>query len=162
MTWPNFDQILIMNASNLHLVLNHIPILGILFGALVLAGGLIFKSKPVQLTGLITFVVTAALAFPVMKTGDEAEHTVEHIAGISEELIEEHEELAETAIWLTSALGILSLAGIILSRREKIYRFLPVLIFVAGIAVFAWMVRVGNSGGNIRHPELTSPAETDH
>lgn len=145
-----------MNASHLHLILNHIPILGILFGIWVLLGGLLFKSRPVQYTALITFILTAIVTIPVVKTGDEAEHTIEHLAGISEPLIEEHEELAETGLWLTASLGILSIVGMLLMKREIGNKAIPLILLLLAVPVFAWMIQVGNSGGNIRHTEINS------
>ena len=40
----------------------------------------------------------AVLTIPVFLTGEETEESVEHLAGVSHDLIEEHEELAEKAI----------------------------------------------------------------
>ena len=46
-----------MNGAQLHLLLNHFPILGTLFGLLVLAAGLWKKSEDLQKAALVCFLL---------------------------------------------------------------------------------------------------------
>ena len=48
-----------MNDAHLHLVVNHLPIVGILIGTLILIAGLILKKTEVKLTALGVFVFSA-------------------------------------------------------------------------------------------------------
>ena len=81
-----------MDATHLHLTLTHIPIVGTIIGIGILAYGQFSKKGEIKKVALVTFMVMAILTIPVFLTGAEAEETVEHIAGVSEQLIENHEE----------------------------------------------------------------------
>ena len=144
-----------MNPAHLHLLLNHIPIVGSLFSLCLLASGILFKSKPVERAGLISLIVVSLLTIPAFLTGEGAEEAVERIVGISDHYMEEHEELAEVALWImmtTGALALIALAWSFFgSRQSKLLSWVTVL----GAAVtFSVMVQVGNHGGKIRHSEI--------
>ena len=71
--------------------MNHIPILGLLFGTVLLAYGQWRKQEEVKKVSLalIAFVGVSALA--VYLTGEAAEDIVEGLAGVSHEALEAHE-----------------------------------------------------------------------
>lgn len=144
-----------MDATHLHLILNHFPILGTLFGMGLLAYGFIAKNKSIQNSGLVLFVIIALISIPAFLTGEGAEETVEHLPGVSESLIHEHEEWAEKAIWLMGILGLLSLLNLFFSIKNKSgAKTLSILTLVVSLATFGMMVQVGNLGGQIRHTEI--------
>ena len=101
-----------MNLTHVHLVFTHFPIIGTLLGVGILAYGQFAKNDAAKKIALVTFVSMAILTIPVFLTGEPAEEAVENIVGVSENIIKEHEELAEKAIWLMSLLGILSLTSL--------------------------------------------------
>jgi hypothetical protein len=76
-------------------VLNHIPILGTVLGFLLLSVAVARKSGELKRVSLAVFVITAVVALPVYFTGEPAEEIVEHLPGVSESLIERHEEAAQ-------------------------------------------------------------------
>jgi hypothetical protein len=84
-----------MNNAHYHLVVNHLPIITPLLGALILLGGIILKNNTVRKTALLVFIFGSFTAFLAMYTGEGAEEVVEKIQGVSEDLIKNHEELAE-------------------------------------------------------------------
>lgn len=148
-----------MNQAHLHLVLNHLPILGTLFGILVLIAGLLLKQESVKRTGLGLFVFAALAAIPTFLTGEGAEEAVEGLPGVGENLIERHEDLANYFLWIVIGLGVLSLATFYASLRawqaaSLLYTF--TLIFSLAAMVFAQ--QAGTSGGEIRHTEIRSDA----
>ena len=153
-----------MDAAHVHLVFNHFPILGTLFGLLILATGLIIKQKAVIYTGLAVFIFTAIMSIPAYFSGEEAEHIVEDLPGVSHDLIEEHEEIAKFGFIMVEALGILSIFSLVLSVKVSRYGKLATLITVVLSAlVFALMIQVGNTGGQIQHPEIsTAKAHNDY
>lgn len=145
-----------MNPVHLHLLLNHVPILGTLFGLILLATGLFFRNKTLRSSGMITFVVVALLAIPAYISGGEAEEVVEDIPGTSEIFLEEHEELAEGAVWLVYGVGAISLISLLLMSflGEKTTQILNSITLTASLVSFGFMVAVGYYGGKIRHSEL--------
>ena len=147
-----------MNDAQLHLILNHYPIIGTLFGVLLLAYGFFAKNKSILHTGLVTLFVAALLVIPTYLTGEGAEEIVEAL-GVDHEVIHAHEEAAELALWLVIGLGVLAGITFLLSLRASLnnttLRFLYLSTLVAGLAVFGYMARVGSLGGEIRHPEIS-------
>lgn len=79
-----------MNPAHLHIVLNHIPVVGIPFGTGLLIWGFLRKSQEVKTTALLVFVAIALVTIPTYLSGKAAEDLVEHLPGVSENLIEDH------------------------------------------------------------------------
>lgn len=148
-----------MNAAHLHLALNHLPVLGALFGALLLAIALTRRSDELARAGLGVLVVAALLSIAVLRSGDAAEDQVEDIPGVSESMIEEHEEAAEAAAVGLGLAGVVSLAGLVLFRRApRLPRGWTVAALVLAVVASGLMGRAANLGGRIRHSEIRSPA----
>lgn len=144
-----------MNAIHFHLLLNHIPIVGIIIGILILTAGFFLKNISVKRTALAVLFFSAITAIPAFLSGERAEHLAEDIPGIAHQLIEEHEEAAAIFIWLIAVTGILSGAAFLLSfSKRKLLPILYVLVFLLAIASIAAAVQTGTSGGEIRHTEL--------
>ena len=146
-----------MNQAHFHLFLNHLPIIGTLFGMLILATGFIFKSNPVKRTAMGVFIVVAVSAVPAFLTGEGAEEVVENLPGVSENIIEEHEEMAAVFIWMTGVLGILSLFTLYADLKGRSFnRLLYILTAVLCLVTMAIAQQVGTTGGKIRHTEIRS------
>jgi amino acid transporter len=97
----------------------------------------------------------AILTIPVFLTGQEAEEVVEHITGVSEDMIEEHEELAEKAIWLMGLLGVLAIVNLFsISKKMPISKTITLITLVVSLITCGLFAKVGNDGGQIRHSEI--------
>lgn len=150
-----------MNQAHLHLLFNHLPILGTLFGLLILAGGFFLKNDAVKRTALGMFVLSGVFAIPAYLTGEGAEEVVESLPGVTENLIEAHEEMANIFLWMVGALGLIAAATFYTDlRAKKAAPMLYTLTFVAAIGTMVFAQRVGASGGEIRHTEIRSGATT--
>lgn len=146
-----------MNTAHLHLMLNHLPIIGTLIGTLVLVSGFILKNNNIiKQTALGIFVFSALAAIPAFFTGEGAEDLVEGLPGVSEVFIETHEELAKTFLIAVIILGILSLVTFVLSGwyKSKLANVFFVIVLVTSIGVNFLGKNVGTSGGEIRHTEI--------
>ena len=144
-----------MNEAHLHLIINHFPLVGIVIGVLVLAFGLLLKKNQVVVTALGIFIlcaITTALSF---KTGEGAEEIVENIAGVSHELIHEHEETAERFGLPMYGIAFLSVVSLFLANKGfKFSQYLNVAILVLALFVTYLSIKVGTTGGEIRHTEI--------
>ena len=154
-----------MNATHLHLLLNHFPIIGTLLGLGVMMYGYVADSHEVKKAALWTWAAMALIAIPVFLTGEPAEESVEELAGVSESFIHEHEEAAEWALWLMEALGILSLLSLVFFKlKPALSKTLLLISLLLGLLTFGAMARTGYLGGQIRHSEIRSgqpPAGAD-
>ena len=155
-----------MNWAHIHLSLNHLPVVGTIFGVLLLLLALVRKSEELKRVSLGVFVFTALLALPVYFTGEPAEKVVEHLPGVAEPLIERHEDAALFALLMAGGAGVVALAGLILFRRaEKLPGWIVAATLVLSIATSGLMGWTANRGGRIRHTEIRAdfkaPTETE-
>ena len=149
-----------MNDAHYHLIVNHLPIVGLLIGILVLIAGLVFNKAEVKLTALGIFFFSAITSIAAFYTGEGAEEVVENLEGISETLIHTHEEYAETFYTLSLILGGLSLLTFILELKKiKFTNYLMILCLLIAIVDGVLATYVGSSGGEIRHTEIRNDAK---
>lgn len=148
-----------MNDAHFHLVVNHLPIVFPMVGVIIMIGGFLFRSEVIKRTSFAIFILGAMVTVPAFMSGEGAEEVVEHMAGMSHDLIHEHEEKAETFALLSYLLGAISLIGIWASwKRKKIASILAILTLVMSGAVLYFAKQTGTSGGEIRHTEIRSGA----
>lgn len=148
-----------MDQVHLHLLINHLPIIGSLLGALVLAFGLWRKSEPTVVAAYGVLVLAALGAGVAQLTGEGAEEAVEHLPGVLESRIGRHEEFAEYALVALLAMGALAVGGLVLSARQSAHSpRMAVLVLLAALAGFGLVGWTGYLGGQIRHTELNGGA----
>lgn len=146
-----------MNLAHIHLILNHIPLIGMGVTVLLLIVALLRRSKELTIVSLIFVVLVALWAIPVYLTGEPAEEIIEEMTGVSENLIEEHEEQAEAAFIVTEITGALALIALLVSLYSDRFRQkLAVLTLIALLISGGLMAWTANLGGKIRHPEIRS------
>ncbi len=147
----------LMDAAHLHLVLNHLPMLGVVFAGALFAIARWQGSAPFQRVSLGVLVFFALAAIPVYLTGEPAEDAVERIAGVSEQLIERHEDAAVVAFTAMEVLGALALLGVVLfARARAIPRVLAAGVLALTVVTSGLMGWTGYLGGMIRHTEIRS------
>ena len=145
------------DGAQVHLLLNHIPIVGVPFSLVLLLFGLWRKNLEIQRASMGAIVLIGLLTIPAFKSGDNAEEIVEEYAGISHTMIEEHEEFGEKAFWFLEGLAIISLAGLVYFRSpRKTPTWFSVVIALGLIIGSGMMARTGHLGGLINHPEIRS------
>jgi uncharacterized membrane protein len=144
-----------MNDAHLHMIVNHFPIIGTIFGLGILILGMILKNNSVKSTAYVLFIVAAIFAAFSMGTGEGAEELVEDIPTVGKQIIHEHEEMAEKLAVVLYVLGIISLGGLILSylKNAKATMLSYVALVVAVVGVF-FAQQTGTTGGEIRHTEI--------
>ncbi len=144
-----------MDFTHLHLLLNHFPIIGTLIAIMFLAYGIYSGSKRTTKMALFTIVLMSVLAIPVFLTGEPAEESVENLPGVTEAIIEEHEEAAELAIWIMAFLGVLAAVSLVsLITSNQMNKALLGTTLLLGLITFGAMARTGYLGGQIRHTEI--------
>lgn len=142
----------------LHLILNHLPVVGIPIALAFLLYGTLRKDSVTQRFALIVLFAVAAVVVPVYISGDKAEGAVEHLAGVSEALIEAHEDAAITAMVLTVVVGVSAFATLWLGGRKGMYRFAVLGTMMLAAIAAGSLGYTANLGGNIRHSEIRTAA----
>lgn len=148
-----------MNAAHIHLVLTHLPIIGLPLGLGLLVIGMARKAVPLQRTALALLVFFALAVVPVFFSGEGAEHLVERLPGISESLIEKHEDAAGLALGSTLFTGLGAFLSYLLFYKPG-GGALSKLTIVSAIFATGALAYVGNLGGQIRHSEIRPEADS--
>ncbi len=149
-----------MSGAHVHLLLNHIPVLGTAFGLLLLLFGMVKKSEELKKVSLGIFVITAIVTLPVYFTGEPAEEVVEHLPGVSKSIIEPHEEAGLIALIGVEILGLFALGGLFRFRHsDRLPGWFITTALVLSVVVGGLMARTANLGGQIRHTEIRSGAQ---
>jgi hypothetical protein len=135
--------------------------MGSFFGLMVLAAGMAINNTIVKRTGFVLLILTAVLTLPAFFTGEGAEEIVENLPGMTHEIIHEHEEMAELSLWLAELMGIFAAITLLLDfKQHKSTKLMTVATLAINLICIGTMVRTGNSGGEIRRPEIRSEAGT--
>lgn len=153
-----------MNAAHLHLLVNHLPIIGFALGLILLCATMVMRGdRGMFLASGIVLIIAGAGAIAAQFTGEPAEEVVEHLQDVPKALIETHEEVAMVATIFAAitALSALVLAVVTLRREGRIPLLalsILTLITLASCVAMAW---AGTSGGKIRHSEIRGTASID-
>ena len=159
-----------ITAPHWHLLINHLPVVGIMASVLLLIWGLIRNSAELKRTALLTFVLVGILAFVANWTGDGASGVVRDIPGVNRQDIREHSSAADIATYISMGLAGIALIGLIGTWRKKedtgvstenyirhhkephkAFIIICLIVGLIDIYVLAW---TANLGGEIRHPEI--------
>ena len=136
----------------LHLLSNHFPILGSLFGVLLLVVALVKPNLNTTLSAYLILLVSGIGGIVAYFTGEPAEESIEHVAGISHKLIHVHEEMAENALIFVFLLTAAAVVGLWAERAQwKSARKIERFTLVIGIIAFILFAFTGYLGGHIRH-----------
>jgi uncharacterized membrane protein len=142
-----------VNYAHLHLLLNHIPVIGSIIGLGLLLISFFGKNQDLRRASYIIFAAVALFTIPAFLSGFGAQQMIKG-AGISDELVRRHESSALLSIWFMMITGTLALIGLWESQassRPSRWNVAAVLIF--SLLTAGLMARTGNTGGDIRHPE---------
>lgn len=142
-----------MDAAHIHLLLNHGPVVGTVFAILLLTWAALRRNPELTRAALGAFVLLALLGGVVYLTGEPAEEVVEGLPGVSEALIERHEEAALAATLALGVFGALALTVLVVYRRG-FPRAVPLVMLALSFVPMALMGWTANLGGQIRHEEI--------
>ena len=150
-----------MNLTHVHLLINHVAVIGAFLGILVLIFAIRSKSTSTYYAAYTVLIISALGAVVAYNTGESAEESVEGIVVVAESAIESHEDAAAYALGAFIVLGVLSLAGVYLtyvngSPQPK----WSVFILVVGLFSFIVVSRTAWLGGKIRHTEISTSVDS--
>jgi hypothetical protein len=147
-----------LDAAHVHLMLNHLPVIGAPILLLILTFGLVRGSRELVTVTLALVIGLAAATALVYLTGEPAEELVERTPWFPEALTESHEESATVALVGTLVTGALAAAALFLRRGSWSGRWLPRMVWGALTASTLLLGWTAWSGGQIRHDEIRSSA----
>ncbi len=150
-----------MNGAYVHLLFNHVPVIGIPLVALLLLVGILRKNSEVLRIAFAGFFLLALLTIPAYKSGGPAARLVRDLPEISMHNIQEHAEDATWGFRVVMLLGGMGIVGFWLAKKPgTISRRFTVATLVTALLVSGWLANVAHLGGLIRHPEIQQESNT--
>jgi hypothetical protein len=146
-----------MNFADIHLLLNHFPIIGTLVGLGLLLISLVGKNQDLRRASLIIFSVMALLAILVFFSGTGAQGAIKKLPGVSDAMIERHQGAAMLALLFMELTGAFALVALWKSQgmsHPARWNWTLSAVLLFSIVTAGLMARVGTTGGDIRHPEI--------
>jgi hypothetical protein len=144
-----------MDWTQIHLALNHMPVIGIPLFVLVLGLGWWRKSDDVTRLALWSLALLAGAAIAIKFTGEfAAEQAPERLAS-AKEFVSRHEDAGDQATTGVFLLGLAAALTLFIGRRGRtIPRWALVFVAVFGVTASLLFARSAHTGGQITHPEL--------
>jgi hypothetical protein len=139
-----------------HVLLNPLPVYGLLLGWLGLAIAFFLKSRRAQIATLALVLISAASAWPVYEFGEDGYDRVLSMADEDGRAwLDAHRDRAEDLIWVFYALAALSAIAIIaLIKWPKASVPLVIAVILLGAAALGTGGYIAYAGGKIRHREF--------
>jgi uncharacterized membrane protein len=145
-----------MNSVQMHLALTHVPVVLSLVGLIMLAVAFFIKNSIITKTSYILILIAGIAALPVFFTGEGTEEAIKNLPGVSESVIERHEEVAKLAMISIAAAGLAALAALLSFRWQIAVRVFKVVVVLLAITSGGLMAETAHLGGQIRHTEIRS------
>ena len=153
-------------AAHLHVLLNHIPLIGTFAGAIALGIALLLRSRAACIPALVVIAICAASAFAVNSTGQNA---YKDIRGITDDAgtdwLDQHMERAERYAPVFYGLASLAVIALLAPRKWPKSAFpLAGLTLIAALGTGGLAGWIAQAGGQVRHPEFREgapPAKPD-
>jgi hypothetical protein len=152
-----------MNGAHWHLLVNHIPVLGVPFGLGLLLCSLRGQNLTLQRAGMVVLLLSGISAEVADYTGDPAKHTLRQEMGADypKTAVQQHEDAADYGLITAGILGGGALVGLWFARRGALGKAPIVIMLIGALFVTTVLMRVADLGGQIRHVEIRPGALVD-
>ena len=139
-----------------HVLLNPLPVYGLLIGLIGLVLALILKSRRAQIATLTLVLISSASAWPVYEFGQQGYDRVLSMADEDGRAwLDEHRERGEDLIWIFYALIALSAIAIAVPIQwPRCALPLAVAVVLLGAVTLGSGVYIAYAGGRVRHREF--------
>lgn len=143
------------SSAHLHLLINHLPVVGTAFLLLMLLYAIGKKNQAALRLNFVLVILLGLLTIPVFISGENAEGSVKGIEGIDEEAIEPHEEFAKPSLIVMEITAGLALIGLLIGLIKKtIPIWFAVIVLLLLLATQGMMIYTSHLGGKISHSEI--------
>ena len=143
-----------MSGVHLHLLVNHAPILGVLFALALLVASFVYAPDVLRRTALVVLVGVGLAGAAANYSGEPAEDAIRGFPGVQRSVIHEHEEMGEKSFLVGALVGVLALGALIRWRRVPVPRSVTYGALAGAAVVSGMMAYTGLLGGQVRHTEV--------
>src|SRR5260370_37025360 len=151
-----------------HVLLNPVPVYGLLISWLGLIIAVLLKSRRAQVATLVLVLISSLSAWPVYEFGQQAYDRVLSMTDEDgERWLDEHQDRAEDLIWIYYALAVLSAAAIAVPIKwPKSSAPLVITVILLGAGTLGTGSYIAYAGGKILHREFRNapppPKRAEH
>ena len=151
-----------------HVLLNPLPVYGLLIAWIGLVIAAVLKSRRAQLVTLVLVLLSSLSAWSVYEFGQQAYDRVLSMTDEDgERWLDEHQDRAEDLIWVFYALAVLSAAAIAVPIKwPKSSGPLVIAVILLGAGTLGSGSYIAYAGGRIRHREFRNepapPKKSEH
>ncbi len=140
----------------IHVLLNPLPVYGLLVGWVGLIIGLVLRSRPAQIATLSLVLLSSISAWPVYEFGEQGYDRVLSMTDEpGEAWLDEHRHRAENLIWVFYALAAVSTFAIAAPIKwPKSSMPLAVAVVLLGAVTLGSGTYIAYAGGRVRHREF--------
>jgi hypothetical protein len=151
----------------IHVLLNPLPVYGLLVGWVGLVISLALRSRRAQIATLSLVLISSISAWPVYEFGQQGYDRVLSMTDeAGEAWLDEHKERGEDFIWLFYVLATLSAFAIAAPIKwPKSSMPLAVVVILLGAITFGSGAYIAYAGGRVRHREFRNeppPKRSEH
>jgi hypothetical protein len=139
-----------------HVLLNPIPVYGLLVAWIGLVISFFLKSRRAQIATLALVLLTAGSAWPVFEFGEQG---YDRVLAMSDDdgqaWLDEHQARADKVIYVFYALAVVSAAAIAVPMRwPKSSSALTLAVILLGAGTLGCGTYIAYAGGKVRHREF--------
>lgn len=143
----------------LHVLLNHLPIVGTMMGLIGLLVGLVLRHRAALIPPLVILLLAGGSAWPVYETGSAAYKPIRKITDeAGSDWLDEHMDRVDRTVWAFYVMaGVAAIALIAPRRWPKTSLPLAVITMLAAAACVGVGGYIARPGGLVRHTEFRAP-----
>ncbi|PYK85560.1 MAG: hypothetical protein DMF47_09795 [Verrucomicrobia bacterium] len=140
----------------IHVLINPLPVYGLLMGWIGLVIALLLKSHHAQVATLALVLISSVLAWPVYEFGEQAyDRVLTMTDSDGQAWLDEHKDRAEDLIYIFYALAVLSAIAIAAPIKwPKSSMPLVIAVILLGAVTLGTGGYIAYAGGKIRHREF--------
>jgi uncharacterized membrane protein len=144
-----------MTLTHLHLLLNHVPTVGTALAIALFILSFFRRNDMLRRVSLEVFFIIALMTIPAYLSGLSAQQQIMTRPGVSNVMIEAHEDAALFSLVLMQITGAFAWFALWqLRRMGAAASWVTAAILLLSAVTMASTARAANLGGEIRHPEL--------
>jgi hypothetical protein len=139
-----------------HVLLNPIPVYGLLVAWIGLVISFFLKSRRAQVATLVLVLLTAGSAWPVFEFGEQGyDRVLAMTDDDGQAWLDEHQARADKVIYVFYALAVVSAAAIVVPMRwPKSSPALALAVILLGAGALGCGTYIAYAGGKVRHREF--------
>lgn len=146
-----------MNIAHIHIVINHLPIVGYFFSIFLITTSFYFRSQEgVIISAVLVMVISALGALAAYFSGSPSIKLIAGLPGVGHKHISIHYRRAKIAVLFSCLSGVIAAAcgAVIIISAAPVPIYCYALLMISSLITSFAMVFTGNAGGKIRHQEV--------